>query len=118
MRNGIPPDSGEALTTIGGRTLFTWVKKNEPMRINKKDFLRARVKRKITPGEMLKTLRELQGLTQKELAEKTGVGQPNISAMESNSRNIGRERALILAKALRVHPAVILFPDFDIATVA
>ena len=52
------------------------------MKINKKDFVRAKVNIKITPGEMLKTIRELQGLTQKELAEKTGISQSNISAME------------------------------------
>jgi transcriptional regulator with XRE-family HTH domain len=72
----------------------------------------------VTPGQMLKTLRELQGLSQKELAEKTGMTQSNISALETDARQIGRERALVLAKALRVHPAVILFPDYDIAEAA
>ncbi len=36
------------------------------MTLNKKGFVRARVNRKITPGEMLRTLRELQELTQKD----------------------------------------------------
>ncbi len=31
---------------------------------------------------------------------------------------MGRERALVLARALRVHPAVLLFPNFDISDVA
>jgi hypothetical protein len=31
---------------------------------------------------------------------------------------MGRERAMTLAKALHVHPAVLLFPDFDMAHVA
>ena len=88
------------------------------MKINKKDFVRAKVNTDITPGEMLKTIRELQELSQRELAELTGISQSNISAMETNARNIGRERALALAKALKVHPAVILFPDFDIAKIA
>lgn len=72
----------------------------------------------MTPGEMLKTLRELQELSQSELAALAGMGQSNISALESGARKIGRERALVLAKALKVHPAVILFPDFDIKEVA
>jgi transcriptional regulator with XRE-family HTH domain len=88
------------------------------MAINKKEFVRAKVNRKITPGEMLRTLRELQEFTQKDLADATGLSQSNISAMENNVSQIGRDRALILAKALKVHPAVILFPDFDIAQVA
>ncbi len=88
------------------------------MKINKKDFVRAKVNRKISPGEMLNTLRELQELTQKELAHRTGISQSNISAMENNTSQIGRERALALATTLKVHPAIILFPDFDIAHVA
>ena len=63
-------------------------------------------------------IRELQGLSQKELSELTGVPQSNISAIESNHRQLGRERALVFAKALKVHPAVILFPDFDMRLVA
>ena len=85
------------------------------MKINKKEFVRAKVRKKLTPGQMLRTIRELQGLTQNELARKTKMTQSNISAMETDSKNIGRERALNLAKALKVHPSVILFPDFDIA---
>jgi len=82
--------------------------------MNTKDFEPAKVNVAITPGEMLKTLRELQELTQNQLAEATGISQSNISSMETNTKNIGRARALILAKALQVHPAVILFPDYEV----
>ena len=82
--------------------------------INKKDFVVARVHQAVSPGEALKMLRELQGLSQAELAKLTGISQPNISALENSTRQLGRGRALILAKVLHVHPAVILFPDFDI----
>jgi transcriptional regulator with XRE-family HTH domain len=88
------------------------------MSINKKDFTRAKINKEVTPGEMLKTLRELQELSQKGLSELTGIPQSNISAIESNQRQIGRERALMFAKALKVHPSVILFPDFDLRLVA
>ena len=88
------------------------------MRINKKDFEKARVHVAVTPGEALKMLRELQGLSQNELAKLTGISQSNLSALESNARQMGRERALTLAKALHVHPAVLLFPDFDMTKVA
>lgn len=86
--------------------------------MNKKDFQLAKVHIALTPGEALKMLRELQGLTQIELARKAGMTQSNIAAMESNQRKMGRERAIVLAKALKVHPAVLLFPDFDISKVA
>ncbi len=86
--------------------------------MNKKNFIKAKVNINVTPGEMLKTLRELQGFSQKELADIAGMSQSNISALETNIRNIGRERALILAKALKVHPAVILFPNFTMEEVA
>jgi transcriptional regulator with XRE-family HTH domain len=72
----------------------------------------------ITPGEMLRTIRELQELTQGELARLTGIAQSNLSALETGARELGRERALVLAKALKVHPAVLLFPDFDVSEVA
>ena len=84
----------------------------------KKGFVKARININMTPGEMLRTLRKLQELSQRELAELTGINQSNISALETGARQIGRERSLLLAKALKVHPAVILFPDFDIQEVA
>jgi transcriptional regulator with XRE-family HTH domain len=67
---------------------------------------------------MLRTVRELQELTQSELARLTGIAQSNLSALETGARELGRERSLVLAKALRVHPAVLLFPDFDVSEVA
>lgn len=88
------------------------------MRINKKDFVKSKVNISITPGQMLRTLRELQGISQLELANMTGITQSNISSLETDARQIGRERALVLAKALKVHPAVILFPDYDVAEAA
>lgn len=86
--------------------------------MSKKDLVRAKINIKMTPGQMLRTLRELQELSQAELAEMSGMGQSNISALENETRQIGRERALALAIALKVHPAVILFPDFDLQDVA
>ncbi len=88
------------------------------MKKNMNSFVKAKVNINITPGKMLKTLRELQGLSQKDLSELTGISQSNISALETNIRNIGRDRALVLAKALKVHPAVILFPDYLLDEVA
>lgn len=86
--------------------------------INKKDFVRAKNHRQVLPHEMLRTLRELQGLSQNDLADLAGMSQSNISALETGTRNIGRERAITLARVLKVHPSVILFSDFDMSEVA
>lgn len=86
--------------------------------LKKTDFIKAKRHYSLTPGEALKQLRELQDLSQNDLAKLTNMTQSNISALENGSRQMGRERALTLAKALHVHPAVILFPEFDINQVA
>jgi len=87
-------------------------------KLKRSEFIAATVHRRVAPYEMLAVLRELQGLSQAELAKLTGISQPNISALENGTRKIGRERAIALAKALKVHPSVILFSDFDSSQVA
>jgi len=94
------------------------IQKVSRQRISSAELVPARVGISITPGEMLRTIRELQELTQSELAAMTGIAQSNLSALETGARELGRERALVLAKALKVHPAVLLFPDFDVSEVA
>lgn len=83
-------------------------------KINKKDFILGNDHITMTPGEMLATIRNLQGLTQSGLARLTGMTQANISNMESGRQQIGRDRALVLAKVLKVHPAVIMFPNYRV----
>jgi transcriptional regulator with XRE-family HTH domain len=97
---------------------MTTERKRRPTEAARRDLVPARVGVSITPGEMLRTIRELQELTQSELAARTGIAQSNLSALETGARELGRERALVLAKALKVHPAVLLFPDFDVSEVA
>ena len=48
----------------------------------------------------LRAYRNREGLTQKLLAELTGIPQHHISEMENGKRSIGKERARKLAKAL------------------
>ena len=88
------------------------------MSVNCDDFIEKSVHTKVSPGEALKIIRELQGLSQNELAQKTGISQSNISALENGTTQMGRNTALKLAKVLRVHPAVLLFPDYDIGEAA
>lgn len=53
-------------------------------------------------GLALRGARHREGLTQRALAEATGIPQRHISEMESGKRQIGRERAKKLATALHV----------------
>jgi transcriptional regulator with XRE-family HTH domain len=68
----------------------------------------------VSVGESVKIIRELQGLSQNELAELTGIPQSTISAIEHDKINLGIERAKILAKALKCHPAVLVFPGWNV----
>ena len=68
----------------------------------------------ISVGESVKIMRELQELSQNALAELTGIPQSTISGIENNRIQIGVERAKVLARALKCHPAVLVFPGWDI----
>ena len=50
----------------------------------------------------LRGARYREGLSQKELAKRTGISQDNISKMENGKRAIGEKVAKKLAKALRI----------------
>ena len=78
-------------------------------------FTKSVVRVKLSPAEMVRILREKNELTQSELAERTGLTQSTISNLENGRTQLGAERAKALARALRVHPAVLLFPGWDVA---
>jgi transcriptional regulator with XRE-family HTH domain len=82
--------------------------------MNNKVFRAARQRVPVSVGQSVRIVRELQELTQSELARLTGIPQSTISAIEKDSINLGVERAKILARALRCHPAVLVFPGWDI----
>ena len=79
-----------------------------------KEFQEAKSRIRISPGESVRIMRELQELSQNELAAATGIPQSTISAIERSRVNLGVERAKVLARALRCHPAVLVFPNWDI----
>jgi len=82
--------------------------------MEKKHYRRAKKHIKVTVGESLRIIRELQGLSQNELSALTGIPQATISALENDRISLGVERAKVLAKALKCHPAVIVFPGWNI----
>ena len=78
------------------------------------EFRKAKRSVEVTPGESVKILRELQEFSQNELAELTGIPQSTISAIENDRVRLGVERSKVLARALKCHPAVLVFPGWDI----
>mgnify|MGYP001828871335 FL=1 len=78
------------------------------------EFRKAKTRVKVTPGESVRIVRELQELSQNELAERAGIPQSTISAIERGRINLGVERAKTLARALRCHPAVLVGPGWDL----
>ena len=68
----------------------------------------------VTVGESVRILRELQDLSQVELSRLTGIPQATISAIENDRVNLGVERSKVLARALKCHPAVLVFPGWEV----
>ena len=79
-----------------------------------KDFKPARRRVEVSVGESVRILRELQELTQSQLSAATGIAQATISAIENDRVNLGVERAKVFARALKCHPAVLVFPGWDV----
>jgi len=68
----------------------------------------------VSTGDSVRILRELQEMSQNDLAAATGIAQSTISAIENDRIRLGVDRAKVLAKALRCHPAVLVFPGWDV----
>jgi transcriptional regulator with XRE-family HTH domain len=68
----------------------------------------------VSIGESVRIVRELQELSQNELAVLSGIPQSTISAIENDRISLGVERAKTLARALKCHPAVLVFPGWDV----
>ena len=79
-----------------------------------KDYKEAKKRVDVSIGESVKIIRELQGLSQNELSRLTGIPQSTLSAIEHDKINLGVERAKMLARALKCHPAVLVFPGWDV----
>jgi transcriptional regulator with XRE-family HTH domain len=78
-----------------------------------KDYRRAKKSIDVSVGESVRIIRELQELSQNDLAELTGIPQSTISAIENDRVQLGVERAKVLARALQCHPAVLVFPGWE-----
>lgn len=79
-----------------------------------KDFRPAKKRVEVSVGESVRVLRELQELSQNDLARLTDIPQSTISAIENDRVRLGVERAKVLARALKCHPGVLVFPGWNI----
>lgn len=80
----------------------------------KKGYKLAETNIDVSAGESVRIMRELQDLSQADLSKLSGIPQSTISAIESDYINLGVERAKKLAHALHCHPAVLVFPSWEI----
>ena len=79
-----------------------------------KEYRKAKKALDLSVGDSVRIIRELQALSQNELADLTNIPQSTISAIENNRVNLGIERAKVLARALDCHPAVLVFPGWEV----
>lgn len=79
-----------------------------------KEFRLAKKQIEISVGESVRIIRELQELSQNDLSSMTNIPQSTISAIENNRVKLGIERAKVLANALSCHPAVLVFPGWEV----
>jgi transcriptional regulator with XRE-family HTH domain len=82
--------------------------------MSKKDFRRAPKRVEVSVGDSVRIMRELQGLSQNELSKLTGIPQSTISSIENDRVKLGVERAKVIARALKCHPAVLVFPGWEV----
>jgi ribosome-binding protein aMBF1 (putative translation factor) len=59
-------------------------------------------------GLALRGVRYREGISQKELAKRSGVSQENISRMENGRRPVGDKVAKKLAKVLHIDPSLLI----------
>lgn len=77
------------------------------------EFRPAKRRAEVSVGASVRIVRELQGMSQNELARRSGIPQATLSAIENDRVRLGVERAKVLARALRCHPAILVFPGWE-----
>lgn len=81
-----------------------------------KNYSKAKKTIDVTVGESVRIIRQLQEMSQNKLAAAAGIPQSTISAIENDRVQLGVERAKVLARALKCHPAVLVFPGWEVVS--
>jgi transcriptional regulator with XRE-family HTH domain len=79
-----------------------------------REYRSAKKRITVSIGESVRIIRELQELSQNQLSQLTGISQATISAIENDRVRLGVERAKVLARALKCHPGVLVFPGSEL----
>ena len=77
-------------------------------------FRPAKRRAEVSTGDSVRIVRELQGFSQNKLSQLSGIPQATLSAIENDRVRLSVERAKVLARALRCHPAVLVFPGWEL----
>ena len=77
-------------------------------------FRPAKRRAEVSIGESVRIVRDLQGFSQNKLSQLGGIPQATLSAIENDRVRLGVERAKVLARALRCHPAALVFPGWEL----
>jgi DNA-binding XRE family transcriptional regulator len=77
-----------------------------------REYRPARKRIRVSVGESVRIIRQLQELSQNQLSQITGIPQATISALENDRVRLGVERAK--ARALKCHPGVLVFPGWEL----
>ena len=81
--------------------------------IKRKAIVPTKPHTKLTSGVVIRMLRDLKGWTQVELAKRSGIKATNLSLLENDRVEIGKRRVEQLAEAFNIHPAIIMFPEYE-----
>ena len=79
-----------------------------------REYRAAKKRITVSVGESVRIIRELQELSQNQLSQLTNIPQATISAIENDRVRLGVERAKVLARALKCHPGVLVFPGWEL----
>jgi len=82
------------------------------------NFVPAEAHASLSTGQVIRMLRDLKGWTQEQLAQRSGISATNISLLENERVDIGKKRVEQLARAFDVHPAIIMFPEYEAREIA
>ncbi len=78
-----------------------------------KDYQQLSKREDVLVGTSVRIIRKIQALSQKDLSAITGIPQSTLSAIEHNRAKLGVKRIKVLARALKCHPAVLVFSAWN-----
>jgi len=102
--SGADPAVAEFLNFIRGRYPVSVVSESASDDETAVDAFGTEFWKQTTPGDLLQGFRLKHGLSQEQLAEKTGIGQTVISAYETGRRPLSRRAAIRIGAALGEDP--------------